>query len=264
MHDRRLARLGLVLGQPRGDAVEHRQLARAVVLPQPAEAAQLAVEVAGRLAVALEPAGAPVDGVDLHQRVDQLLADPRARRSSSSAGGTSAVMHVALHPLHHVERRADHGLVVARGEHARRAHVGVLHGGQQARLAQHVVGRRRQRRARRAAQHPRAAGAADRRTSRSNGPRRRARPRAAPRRGPRASRNASSGRRTSSGGRSSAAACSGVSTMRRHPPAPYPGYRNPGRGDRFRTSTCVYRLIIITLLGLLAVPGPPRRRHARS
>ena len=62
----------------RVDLVERRQLARLVVLPEAAEAAQLALEVAGRLAVALEPARPPVDGVDLDQRVDQLLADPRS------------------------------------------------------------------------------------------------------------------------------------------------------------------------------------------
>ncbi len=152
MHDRRLAGLGLVLGQPRGEPVEHRQLARAVVLPQAAEAAELAVEVTGRLAVALEAAGAPVDGVDLHQRVDQLLAD--AAFLAVQRPWNLRRHDVARDPLHHVERRADHGLVVARGEDVGSAHLHGLDGAQQLRLAQHVVGRWRQRRPGRPAQHP--------------------------------------------------------------------------------------------------------------
>ena len=70
-------------------------------------------------------------------------------------------MHLAVDALHHVERRAGDGVVVAGGEHARHAHAACLERAQQERLAQHVVRRRRQRRARRTAQHPFAAVAAD-------------------------------------------------------------------------------------------------------
>ena len=66
-------------------------LARAVVLPQADEAAQLALEVAGRLAEALQAGVAPVDGVDLDQRVDELLADAAAVFQGVERGGTALV-----------------------------------------------------------------------------------------------------------------------------------------------------------------------------
>jgi hypothetical protein len=55
--------------------------------------------------------------------------------------------------LHHVEGHAEQRLVVAHGEHARRAGGRVLERAQQPRLAQHVMRGRRQRRPRRAPQH---------------------------------------------------------------------------------------------------------------
>ncbi len=55
--------------------------------------------------------------------------------------------------LHHVERHAEHRLVVADGDHGRHAHGGALERLQQAGLAQHVVCGGGQRWARRAAQH---------------------------------------------------------------------------------------------------------------
>ena len=144
-----------------------------------------------------------------------ISSSPMRRRSSGAVelGGQLARDHVPVEELHDVEGHAEHGLVVARGEHARRAHVCVLDRAQHARLAQHVVGAA-------AGAAGAAAGAArsSRRRgphgrSRSSGPRPRARPRSAPIRGPAQSRNSSSGRRTISGGRSCAAASSGVSTI---------------------------------------------------
>ena len=58
-----------------------------------------------------------------------------------------------MHLLHHVERDAEHVLVVAHRQHLRHPHRRVLERAQEARLAQHVVRGRRQRRARRAPQH---------------------------------------------------------------------------------------------------------------
>ena len=57
------------------DLLDLGELARAVVLPQPAEAAQLALEVARRLAEALEADCRQVDRVQLDERVDQLIGD---------------------------------------------------------------------------------------------------------------------------------------------------------------------------------------------
>ena len=72
--------------------LDARKLARLVVLPEPVEAPQLALEVAGRLAVALEPAGSPVDLVHLGERVDEVDARcAAAPRGVSRASGISLV-----------------------------------------------------------------------------------------------------------------------------------------------------------------------------
>ena len=92
----------------RADALDGRDLARLVELPQAEEAAQLALEVAGRLAEVLEARGAPVDGVDLDERVDQLLADQAPLLGGVERVGDARDDHLALDPLHHVEGRADH------------------------------------------------------------------------------------------------------------------------------------------------------------
>ena len=81
-----------MLGEPRPDALHRGDLARLVELPQPAEAAHLALQIAGRLAEALQPRRPPVDRVDLRQRLDQLLADPPALGGLSSASGTLATI----------------------------------------------------------------------------------------------------------------------------------------------------------------------------
>src|ERR1019366_17771 len=61
-------------GAPAPHAPDSGDLAGFVEPPQPAEAAQLALEVAGGLADPLQAGRPPVDVVDLHQCVDQLLA----------------------------------------------------------------------------------------------------------------------------------------------------------------------------------------------
>ena len=157
VHEGRGPGLRAVLGQPGRHFVQRGDLARGVVLPEAAEAPQLALEVARRLAVALQAAGAPVDVVDLDQRVDQLLADPLRLEAVRQRVG----QHVALDQLHDVERDAEQRVVVAGREDLRDAHVGALERAQQERLAQDVVRGGRQRWARRAPQHPLAAVAPD-------------------------------------------------------------------------------------------------------
>ena len=137
----------------RADLLDLGDLARAVVLPQPAEAPQLALEVAGRLAEPLEPDRRPIHRVELDQRVDQLVGDPGALLGRVERGGIASVITSPCDPLHHVERRADHGRVVAHRQHLRHPDRRGLERAQQPRLAQHVVRARRQRPARRAAQH---------------------------------------------------------------------------------------------------------------
>ncbi len=94
----------------------------------------------------------PVHGVDLHERVDQLLADAAALLGGIERGGSVGDDHLALYALHHVEGAADHRLVVAHGEHLRHARGRGLQALEQSRLAQHVVGAGGQRGARGAAQ----------------------------------------------------------------------------------------------------------------
>ena len=128
MDDRRRRRLGLVRGEPLADFLDQRQLAGLVDLPEAAEPAKLAIEVTGRLAEPVEAAGGPVHGVHLRERVDELLGDPPALVRSVERIGHGSRDHRPLEILHHVEGNAEHRLVVARVEHARRANVGLLHG----------------------------------------------------------------------------------------------------------------------------------------
>ena len=117
MHDRRRPRARQVLRQPGADALHGGYLAGLVQLPQAEEPPHLAFEIAGRLAEVLEARRPPVHGVDLHERVDQLLADPAALRRRVQRGGDARDDHLALDALHHVERRADHRGVLAHREH---------------------------------------------------------------------------------------------------------------------------------------------------
>ena len=137
--------------EPFAHRLDGGDVARAVVLPQAEEAPQLALEVAGRLAEALEAGVAPVDGVDLDERVDELLADAPAVVGAVERGRHRARDDVALDALHDEEGRADDRLVVADGEHGGHARAAGERR-QHARLAQDVVGAGRQRAARRAAQ----------------------------------------------------------------------------------------------------------------
>ncbi len=82
--------------------------------------------------------------MNLHERIDQLLADAFALLGRVQGCGGLPHDYLARHPLHYVERAADHPLVVAYGKHLGHASGRVLQGSQQARLAQHVVGARRQ------------------------------------------------------------------------------------------------------------------------
>jgi len=62
------------------------------VLPQVGEAPQLALEVAGGLAEALEPVLERVESVDLGERVDELAGDRLSLLRVSSGAGSSVVM----------------------------------------------------------------------------------------------------------------------------------------------------------------------------
>ena len=179
---------------------------------RPVEAAQLALQIAGRLAEPLQADLGEVDRVQLDERVDQFVGDPPALLGVVQRRRDRVGDHLAVHLLHHVERRADH---------ARRPRTPPARGGcapavgsrapQQAGLAQHVVGAGRQR--------ARAEAGAARRRSTGHRSRSSARRRPGWRSGPRAPR----GRRrpgTRAADRARAAArgrspppCAWVSTM---------------------------------------------------
>jgi len=63
----------------------------------------------------------PVGGVDLDQRVDELLARAAALVGGVEDLGQLRGHHVAVELLHDVEGRADDRLVLAHGEDARHA-----------------------------------------------------------------------------------------------------------------------------------------------
>ncbi len=145
-------RLGHVVGQPGSDLVELLDLAGAVDLPQPVEAPQLTLQVARRLAEPLQPQRRPVGRVQLHQGVDQLVGDAGTVLGAVQRRGELLGDDRAADALHDVERRADHLEVVADRQDSRGADRGRLQRGEQARLAQDVVGAGRQRPPRRPAQ----------------------------------------------------------------------------------------------------------------
>ena len=156
-------------------------LARAVVVPQAEEPAELALEVAGRLAEALEPGGLPVDRVELDERVDELLADPPALgRACRAAAGTSVGDDVALRRA--PSRRTGAPMTASSSQTASTS--GTRAWSRPARAARAPRAARRGRWAAAAgaaggAARPPVAAAHDGR-SRSSAPRRPARPRAAP------------------------------------------------------------------------------------
>ena len=129
--------------------LDERQLARACQLPEPGEAAELALEVAGRPAEALGGR----DGMELGERVDELVPDAATLGGRVELRRQLVVEDDAVHDVHHVERNAEGGLVLVREQHAGHPDRRPGERAEESRLSQHVVGRRRQRRARRAAQH---------------------------------------------------------------------------------------------------------------
>lgn len=120
----------------------------------PAPAAHLAFEVALRLAEIGQPGGLPVDAVDLDQRIDHLFADAAALGGRVELGRQLLADHDAVHPLHHVERRADHVHVFAQQQRLRHPRGRAVQSGEHAVLTPDVVGAGQQRAAGRAAHHP--------------------------------------------------------------------------------------------------------------
>ena len=123
--------------------------------PLPTPTPHLALEITGGLTEIAEPDRFWVDGVQIgehpDQRVDAVADDGLVPERLELVG----VAHdTPRHVLHHLERRTQHGVVVAHRDGARHRHRGVLQRGHYLVLARHVVRRRRQPVKRRPAQHP--------------------------------------------------------------------------------------------------------------
>src|SRR3954469_5020939 len=152
VHDGRRWALGHRRLEPLADLEAVGELARRVDLPQARPAAELALEVAGRLAEPVEPARRVVDGVEVDEAVDELEAEPAALVGRVDRLRDPVGDDRANDLLHDVERRADDAVVLADGEDLRHAHAAAAQADLDVRLAHHVVRGRRQRGRRRPAQ----------------------------------------------------------------------------------------------------------------
>ena len=119
----------------------------------PRQTGELALEEAVGAAEVLEAACAPVDGVQRPERIDERLADAAPLLGVVETGRQRRGADLALQVLHDVEGHV-HRLALARdAEHRGHRHVRARERLEDARLAQHVVGARRERARRRAAQY---------------------------------------------------------------------------------------------------------------
>ena len=90
MDDGRRERSGHVVGEPRRDLVDARDLTRLVEVPELREAANLALVVAPRSSKRGESRSRDVGRVDLDERLDEIVAERATRSSVSSPGGSSS------------------------------------------------------------------------------------------------------------------------------------------------------------------------------
>ena len=119
-------------------------LARCVDLPELREAAHLPLEVAARPRERGERRIRHIGCVDLDQRVDELVAEPPPRGRVVEARRQPVGDDVAVEERHHVERDAEHALVLAHREDRRQPDALRRERELEPRLAHHVVGRGRQ------------------------------------------------------------------------------------------------------------------------
>ena len=91
VHDAGPARARQLVAKPVGELCDERQLARGVVLPERREAAHLALEVAVGATEVAQAGALDVDGVQLGERVDEIVARPPARAGVASDAGSPSV-----------------------------------------------------------------------------------------------------------------------------------------------------------------------------
>ena len=103
----------------------------------------------------------PVGGVERDERVDERLAHAPATGVGEQRLGHALADHPAVEALGQVKGRSDHVRIRAGGDEARHGNGRAGQGAEQACLAHHVMRGRCERHARRAAQDPGRAAAAD-------------------------------------------------------------------------------------------------------
>ena len=134
-----------------------RDLTRLVDLPELREAPHLALVVAPRSPERGQAGRRDVGRVNLDERVDEVLAERPLGGLALEPGRRVVRRDEAVEVRHHVERDAEQALVLTDGDDRRQpAEARFAQSELQPRLSHDVVGRRWQRRARRAPQHERA------------------------------------------------------------------------------------------------------------
>ena len=154
VHDRRRRRLRQPGAQPAGELVDRRELARLRPLPLLAPAPHLAFEVAVGMAEVGEPDRVVVDGVDLHEHVDQRFGAAPGVVGGESGHLRRRAQDLPVDLLHHVEGRVVDVGVVAERERRGHRHVGGRERREHLVLARHVVRGRQHVAERRPPQHP--------------------------------------------------------------------------------------------------------------
>ncbi len=123
-------------------------------LPLLGPPAELSIDVAATAGEVAEPDGVDVDGVEVGEHVDQVLAGRPAQLEREQRRLVGTVEHGAVDELHHVERRPVDRLVGAEAERPRHRHrAGLADGADQQVLTGHVVGAGEHVAERRPAQH---------------------------------------------------------------------------------------------------------------
>ena len=141
-----------VTQQPR-DLVDGGKFTGLRVLPLRAPPFHLSLDVALALGEVTETDGVDVDGMEVGQHVDEVMAGAHLRCGRQQMGLLRSIEHHTVDETHHVEGCSDHRLVGAQSERGRHRHTGGAHGGDDAVFARHVVRRGEHMPQRRTTQH---------------------------------------------------------------------------------------------------------------
>ncbi len=121
VHHGRRKRLGQVAREPPADLVHGRHLARLVDPPELGEAPNLALAVAPGPRERRERRARHVGGMDLDERVDEVVPEAATRCRALEPGGQLLRRHVPLEVVHDVEGDSEDALVLAHRDDRRQA-----------------------------------------------------------------------------------------------------------------------------------------------